>query len=160
MLETEFNNQAFSKLSVDHSVGALITVPDGRYLMQLRDNAQNVNMRNNWGVFGGWLKEGEPTEKALLRELDEELEFVTNYFEWFTEITYLVPGVIRGPIHKTFYHIKIQLRDVEQMVQHEGSAKNLFKPLELAQLCNVLPWDLCAVLAHWRRVKIQKLHND
>ena len=160
MLETEFKNQTFSKLFVDRSVAALITVPDGSYLMQFRDNAQHVNMRNNWGLFGGWIKEGEPTETALLRELDEELEFVPDQFEWFTEFTYLVPGVIRGPIHKTFYHIRTQMKNVEQMVQHEGAAKKLFKPLEIAQLCNVLPWDLCGVLSHWRRGEIQKLHAD
>ena len=58
----------------EHAVAALITVEDGRYLMQLRDDIPRIFYPGHWGCFGGAVGPGESGLIALRRELEEELE--------------------------------------------------------------------------------------
>ncbi len=58
----------------EDAVAALITVEDGRYLMQLRDDIPRIFYPGHWGCFGGAVSPGEDEIEALQRELAEELE--------------------------------------------------------------------------------------
>ncbi len=153
-------NAHFEELFEARSVGALLTVGEGHYLMQLRDNQPHVGMAGNWGLFGGWVEPGESVEDSLIRELMEELEFKAENFSRFTETAYLVPWKNIGPTHKTFFHIPIEKKDIEVMVQHEGADMKVFTLAQLQTMPNTLPWDLCAVHCHARRQEIFKLHEN
>ena len=59
----------------------LIVAPDGRLLLQLRDDKPGLAGRNQWGFFGGRLDPGETPEQAFLREMDEELAWRPRHFE-------------------------------------------------------------------------------
>jgi 8-oxo-dGTP pyrophosphatase MutT (NUDIX family) len=52
--------------------------PEQRYLMQLRDNIPGIVYPGCWGFFGGHLESGEQPEKALRRELLEEINFTAT----------------------------------------------------------------------------------
>ena len=58
----------------EDAVAAIITVEDGRYLMQLRDDIPRIFYPGHWGCFGGAVGSGEDGLVALQRELAEELE--------------------------------------------------------------------------------------
>jgi len=53
--------------------GAILKNSENKILFQLRDNNPNAKNPNKWGIFGGGIKKRESPEKAIIRELDEEL---------------------------------------------------------------------------------------
>ena len=53
--------------------GAILYRED-KILLQLRDEKQRVRNPGKWGIFGGGIKRGESPQKAIIRELKEELE--------------------------------------------------------------------------------------
>lgn len=56
-------------------------------------------------------------------------------------------------------HLRRNEADIDRMAQREGADMKLFEPLVLAARENVLSWDLCGVLSHWRRNDIGRGHN-
>ena len=89
-------NEHFDALQLDirtpmdvDSVGALIVTPDGRYLMQLRDNKPGLTLRDHWGLFGGEIEPGENREAALRREIQEELDHSIGACRWYYTHAYV-----------------------------------------------------------------------
>ena len=130
---------------------ALLTTPDGRYLMQLRDPKSDILLPDHWALFGGTVDPGESGEAAMRRELVEELEFRAPRIESFVEMVVELP--LAPPRHDrmSFFLVPVEESDIARMVQHEGAGKRLFRPEELALERRVAPWDLAAVLMHARR---------
>lgn len=129
---------------------ALLVTPDGRYLMQHRDNLPHIMLPGHWACFGGAIEPGESPEAALRRELLEEIEFTAREVAAFTEMDVLLPldPPRRDRMH--FFAVPILVADVERMVLREGQGKALFTPEALAAEFRVAPWDLAAVLMHAR----------
>lgn len=50
--------------------------PEGKILLQLRDNKKDIPFPNQWSLFGGLVDEGETPEDCVLREIREELGIV------------------------------------------------------------------------------------
>ncbi len=55
--------------------GLLIENARGEVLLQLRDNKSEIPYPNCWGTFGGQIEEGEEPEEAIIREIQEELDY-------------------------------------------------------------------------------------
>ncbi len=53
--------------------GAILWNPDGTVLLQHRDDDPGIQDPGRWSLFGGGIEAGETPERAMLRELDEEL---------------------------------------------------------------------------------------
>jgi 8-oxo-dGTP pyrophosphatase MutT (NUDIX family) len=147
-------------MQVSYEVGrwcaaAILWTPDGRYLLQRRDDKPGLLLRDHWAAFGGTVDAGEDGETAVRRELLEELEFGASEVALVTELT------IRLPLPKgvrwdrmCFYAVPITEGDINTMVQHEGSGKRLFRPEELMAEAKVAPWDLAAILLHARGARL------
>lgn len=129
----------------------LLVMPDGRYLMQLRDNKPEILIPDHWGLFGGSVDPGETGEAALRRELREELEFEACEVTPFTELVIELPLPAPRTDQMSFFAVPVEERDLAAMVQHEGAGRRLFTAEELAAEPKVAPWDLAAVLMHARR---------
>lgn len=54
--------------------GALIKNEKGEFLFQLRDNKSDIPNPNKWSIFGGRVEKNETPERAVIRELKEELD--------------------------------------------------------------------------------------
>jgi 8-oxo-dGTP pyrophosphatase MutT (NUDIX family) len=130
---------------------ALLVTPDGRYLMQLRDDKPTILLPGHWALFGGTVDAGETAATAMRRELIEELEFaaaeITAFSEMIIELPFAPPRFDR----MSFFAVPITERYEQAMVQHEGAGRRLFTPEDLAREARVAPWDLAAVLMHARR---------
>ncbi|HKF73795.1 MAG TPA: NUDIX domain-containing protein [Stellaceae bacterium] len=130
---------------------ALLVTPDGRYLMQLRDDVPRILLPGHWACFGGAIEPGETPEAAMRRELAEEIEFRARELAAFTEMQVRFPVDPPRWDHMHFFAVPILASDIDRMVLHEGQGKALFTPEALAAESRVAPWDLAAVLMHARR---------
>jgi 8-oxo-dGTP pyrophosphatase MutT (NUDIX family) len=130
---------------------ALLVTPDGRYLMQLRDDKPTILLPGHWALFGGTVDAGETAATAMRRELIEELEFAAAEITAFSEMTVELPFAPPRFDRMSFFAVPITERAEQAMVQHEGAGRRLFTPEDLAREPRVAPWDLAAVLMHARR---------
>ena len=130
---------------------ALLVTPDGRYLMQHRDDLPHILLPGHWACFGGAIEPGESPEAAMRRELLEEIEFRAREVSAFTEMQVLFPLDPPRWDHMYFFAVPILAGDLGRMVLHEGQGKAPFTPEALAAERRVAPWDLAAVLMHARR---------
>lgn len=133
---------------------AILVTPDGRYLMQLRDDKPTILLPGHWALFGGTVDAGETAATAMRRELIEELEYaaadITAFSEMIVELPFAPPRFDR----MSFFAVPITERHEQGMVQHEGAGRRLFTPEVLAREPRVAPWDLAAVLMHARRRRL------
>ena len=129
---------------------ALLVTPNGRYLMQHRDDLPHILLPGHWACFGGTIESGESPEAAMRRELEEEIEFRAREVAAFTEMTVLLPLTPQRRDWLAFFVVPILASDLDRMVLREGQGKALFTPEALAAEPRVAPWDLAAVLMHAR----------
>ena len=130
---------------------ALLATPDGRYLMQHRDDLPHIFLPGHWACFGGGIDPGDSAEAALRRELREEIDFAVGEVTAFTDMTILMPLSQPRRDHITFFAAPIVEADLARMTLREGQDLALLTPETLAREPRVAPWDLAAVLMHARR---------
>ena len=133
---------------------ALMVTPDGRYLMQLRDDIPTIMLPGHWACFGGAIDPGETAAAALHRELIEEIEHRPRAAAFFIELVIDLPFAVPRTDRMTFFTVPIVPEDVDRMVLREGAGLRLFTPEALAAEPRVAPWDLAAVLMHARRAAL------
>ena len=133
---------------------ALLVTPDGRYLMQLRDNKPSIILPDHWAFFGGTVDAVETADAAIRRELVEELEFTAREVTFFTELLIELPFAPPRTDRMSFFAVPVTAADLAAMRQHEGADRRLFSAEELAAVPRVAPWDLAAVLMHARQAQL------
>lgn len=71
----EFKRLGVWSDKIDSYRGALVIpeAPDGRVLLQMRDDVPHIAMPGKWGLFGGGVDPGEGPYEAVVRELHEEI---------------------------------------------------------------------------------------
>lgn len=155
-LETEGRAPAVHRLDLD-SVAALIFRPDGRYLLQHRENRSDISFPNWWSLFGGARESGERAEDALRRELREELELIAR--ECFPILGCTFESWIDGRItRKIFFAVETTDREAQSLVLHEGQGMAWLTPDEiLARGTRIVPYDFGVILHHsWQaRTRLQ-----
>ena len=139
---------------VQFIAAAILCVPDGRYLFQLRDDKEGLPLRNHWALFGGEVEPGEDGQAAVLREIREELTYDASDCCWYHETLYVLPRREKRIVRKAFYLIPVEPGDVASMTLREGSDMRMMSVDMLMQLPNIAPWDLAVVMMHARQQTI------
>jgi len=134
----------------EDAVVAIITVEDGRYLIQLRDDIPRIFYPGHWGCFGGAVDSGEDRLVALRRELAEELDMPAPAASEFITIDFDLTKVGQQRCYRTYYEIKVSVAEVGRYVLHEGAAMRLVAPAELFDL-RLTPYDAFAMWLHFSR---------
>jgi len=129
---------------------ALLVLPDGRYVMQRRDDIPTIMLPGHWALFGGGIEPGETVDAAIRRELMEELGFAAREVRPFCEMVLEVPLLPPRFDRLHFLVVPILDRDLDGLVVYEGAGFGVFTADALARETKVSPWDLAAVLMHAR----------
>jgi 8-oxo-dGTP pyrophosphatase MutT (NUDIX family) len=134
----------------EDAVAAIITVEDGRYLMQLRDDIPRIFYPGHWGCFGGAVGPDESGLQALERELAEELEMPTPAAAEFIRLDFDLSRLGQKQCYRTYYEIKVTEAEVSRYVLHEGTEMRLIAPGELFD-SRLTPYDSFALWMHFAR---------
>jgi 8-oxo-dGTP pyrophosphatase MutT (NUDIX family) len=127
---------------------ALITVGKGNYLMQLRDQKPGIFYPGHWGLFGGAVDPGEPPERALRRELEEELGLQVQAVRYFTEFSFDFSFSGLGRFARKFYEVPVEDAVIERLVLGEGAAMRVCNAREILTELRVVPFDSFALWLH------------
>lgn len=99
---------------------------EGRWLLQLRDDIDSIIYPGHWGLFGGHLDPGETPRQAVVRELQEEINWTPPdaLEHWFSDdsgnrIAHVFRGQLSVPLDQ------LQLLEGQEM-----------KLVPLAELCS------------------------
>lgn len=134
----------------EDAVAAIITVEDGRYLMQLRDDIPGIFYPGHWGCFGGAVGPGENAHAALQRELAEELEMAPRSATEFISLNFDLTRLGQKRCYRIYYEIAIAETEAAHLVLHEGTDMRLVAPDELFEV-RLTPYDSFALWLHLAR---------
>lgn len=135
-------------LKPSDAVVALITLDDGRYLMQLRSQKAGIFYPGHWGLFGGAIDAGEDADAALVRELREEVGNEIGDAHYFTEFSFDFSFCGLSRVWRRYYTVALSSCRIEDLVLGEGTAMKAFTARDLLTAQRVVPYDAFAVWLH------------
>lgn len=131
------------------AAAAILLAPDGRYLLQRRDNKPDIWDPDRWGLFGGAIEPGETAEQALARELVEELELNPGgVFSYFTQVAWDYGRWGHGIKLRYYFEIMVTDAELRNAVQHEGQGMRLFSGDEILRETGLTAYDAHALRMH------------
>jgi len=146
-----------ARLAPRHAVAAVIVAPDGRYLLQLRDDKPEIFYPGHWALFGGAVEDGEDDLEAVAREVTEEtgLALPPSRFSYFTRHDYDFSfGRGEEPKRRVFFEVAATAAELAGAKLGEGQAMGLFTPRQTLVELRVVPYDAFALWAHVARQRI------
>ena len=152
-LEDAFINSTDS-LTPSDAVAALLVLPDGRYIMQLRDIKSHIFYPGHWGLFGGAVDEGETELTALKRELFEELDFEATRLDRFVCLDFDLSAIGAGKVYRAVYEVAVTEREFASFTLREGRSIEALMASELLLNRRVTPYDSFAVWLHHARKRL------
>ncbi len=137
-----------SPLFFANAVAAIIQRDDGKYLLQKRDDRPDIWYPGHWGCFGGAIDEGESAERALQRELQEELALDISEARHFMTIAFDMAPLGQGNYQRIYYTLKVSPREEEAITLGEGSAFGAFDADAMLNDLRVTPYDAFSLFLH------------
>lgn len=136
------------------AVAALLVLPDGRYIMQLRDIKPHIFYPGHWGLFGGAVDEGETEREALKRELAEELDFEAVKLDRFVCLEFDLSAISVGKVFRAVYEVPVSEREFGAFKLREGRACEALSPSDILLNLRVTPYDAFAIWLHYARKRL------
>ena len=143
-------------LTPGNAVAAILTIGDA-YLLQLRDRKRGIFFPDHWGCFGGGVEPGESLERALIRELNEELdlEIDPGAVRYFTRFDFDLGFAGLPPIWRYFYEIALPPAVLPSLRLGEGSDMRVFAAEAiLTNAIALTPYDAFALWFHINRGRL------
>lgn len=153
MADCERETLAPHKITGSGSAAFLVT-PDGRYLMQLRDDIPGIWFPGHWGLFGGAVDDDETPLAAMHRELEEELGLRQREISYFSQVIFDLGDPEAGFRRRYFYEVPIAAEEIAGLSLNEGQAMRLFEPGEMLAAhspLKLVPYDAFGLLLHANR---------
>ena len=119
-------------------VTAIILNKNNDILLQKKSLDYKIVSGGPWCFFGGEIEEGESPEKAIKREIKEEIGFNIKEFKLFKIINYEHKDKCKGKIYNYIVHFN---EDLSNISIKEGVGFAFFNYSELDSL-NLMDWNL------------------
>lgn len=145
------------EMQLGDAAAAILTLPDGRYVLQERDRHPAVWYPGHWGLFGGAIDDpSETAEAALRRELQEELEFTPVRCDFFirTSYDYAASGTPKA-FARSYFVVPITEQELAGLTLHEGRSMGVFAPDEVFSRLELAPYDGFVLFLHAGRGRIR-----
>jgi 8-oxo-dGTP pyrophosphatase MutT (NUDIX family) len=114
-------------------VNAIPVNPEGKILLQQRDDRPDLSYPGCWATFGGQVEDGETPDEALRRELLEEIELVLPMILWRIDDD-LMERDDQTIIAESYTYVgRIDLA-ASEITLNEGQALGYFGPEDLDDL--------------------------
>ncbi len=130
---------------VEDAAAAVIRLPGGRYLMQLRDRRPDIWYPGCWGCFGGATDPGEGPIEALKRELMEEIELEVREARVISRLEFDFGPLGLGKAWRIYYLVDIGEAEFGALRLHEGERMEAFTFEQLVSGIPVVPYDAFAI---------------
>jgi 8-oxo-dGTP pyrophosphatase MutT (NUDIX family) len=142
-------------LVLGHAVAAILLDPEGRYLLQRRDDIPGIWFPGHWGFFGGAIESGEAPVAATLRELAEEIgiALAPSRLATFLRMDFDLEGVGRRERH--FFTATLAADELPRLVLGEGAEMRWFAGAEALAALPVTSYDATALFLHHARARIR-----
>jgi 8-oxo-dGTP diphosphatase len=115
---------------------AVIIFYDESKRILLQDRKGISKRGEEWAFFGGGIENGETPEEALVREIEEELDYKLDEYSFLKEVHYET-----SEFDITLYAFISPLKDrLKEFNQKEGKGMKLFS-LEEAKKLKMVPTD-------------------
>lgn len=126
---------------VGEGVVIVLETADGRIAFQQRDDAKYAGY---WGLFGGWLEDGEQPAEAALREANEELSITLDP----ARLKHLTTQVSEAGIRAHLYYYPVT-GELDHAELREGAAFGLMTPQQLLCQEKVIPFHVKLLDWYW-----------
>lgn len=115
------------------TVSALLVNPEGKLVIQLRDDKPTILYPNTWSTLGGAIENGETPAQAMERELIEEIEICPPMRFWKVFNTRFKMGetLITVSVHVFVGDLDTPLAQINL---HEGQRLGAFTAAEIDDL--------------------------
>lgn len=137
------------------AAAAILRDPQGRYLLQHRDDLPHIWFPDTWGLFGGAIEADETPEVALRRELREEIGVAPPVLTYFTRFGFDLAFAGGGLCPRHVFEGVLAASDVAAMRLGEGRAMRFFAPEEVLRLPHPTPYDGFVLYLHIHRCRIE-----
>jgi 8-oxo-dGTP pyrophosphatase MutT (NUDIX family) len=141
-----------ARLAAADAVAAILVDPQGRYIVQRRDEKPNIFFPGHWGCFGGAVEAEEAPLDAMRRELREELELDVDasMLKYFTQMDFDFAPLGGTKVFRIFYEVRLSASQLPGIRLHEGNAVRHFDAPHLLLRERVTPYDAFAIWMHLR----------
>jgi 8-oxo-dGTP pyrophosphatase MutT (NUDIX family) len=147
-----------SPLKPGDATGAVILTPDGRYLLQLRDNIRGIFFPDHWGLFGGGVDADDvDVPSSLCRELREELhlEIAPARLSYFTNFTFDFTPFGHMDAFRKFYVLTLTEAEMQAARLGEGREMRAFTAREAFSSLKLAPYDFFVVWMHANQSRLR-----
>tara|TARA_Y100000816_G_C26072100_1_gene564035 strand:+ start:21 stop:446 length:426 start_codon:yes stop_codon:yes gene_type:complete len=125
---------------------AIITFKQ-KYLLQLRDNKENIFFPGFWGLFGGRQDNNEKEKLVVKREVKEETNLNVLISSQILSVNFHMIG-LKKKRKITYFDCKI--KKSPKITLNEGQKYNFFSFNELKRL-KIVPMDFVAINCHYHK---------
>lgn len=136
------------KLTPAEAAAAIIVTPDGRYLLQHRDDDPRIFFPGWLGCFGGGLEAGETPLEAIRRELAEELSWTPARIEHFASLGLDFSFAGHGHKPRHFFVTEIGAKDVAGLRLAEGQGIAMVPAADILTTPRLIPYDATVIWQH------------
>lgn len=120
------NLQASLSNTSSAGVSAILVNKQGQLLLQLRDNAPNIQYPDHWGLFGGTIDKDHTPYECIEREIKEEIGYELVNYGLFHEF-------VQNSKREYAFVAEIEA-ELSDLTLAEGCEMKFFEPTEIASL--------------------------
>ena len=145
-------------LSPTDAAAAILVAPDGRYLLQLRDDKPGIFYPAHWGFFGGAIEDSDPSiEEGLRRELVEEIGVALEpgALVRFTTTSFDLAFARMGIVNRSYWEAPLDRAQIDGIHLAEGSRFALFSARDALATLRLTPYDGFALWMHANRRRMR-----